>query len=360
MGTSARAANLHCVVGSPHQINMKLKVFGPIILFAGVGAAPASEADADPQFFDAAAFPAPVPSAFPMMGSSQGFVPQMMPDNQMMKAPMMPHGSPAPEMPFAHPGTPDMVASHGFESVHDMPLQFMDEPRPMGPPSLPAAGQFGAPEMAMSRPYPRNPQMPFGQPGPSSHPFNQQFYSLPSNCQREEEIIMTGSCKPSLENVCNTETLQTEEIKYEKVCRDVINTICGDHGSIMSQINKREADAVPEADAKAKAEAGADAVADADAQFFRNQRGTDTAVAVPNSATLKSSCQEITTEYCFDSPRVEMVPVEVEHCHRVTKANCVEEETPVPKITCHPADQQNAADNNSSSDYPDYEGVNQS
>lgn len=162
---------------------------------------------------------------------------------------------------------------------------------------------------------------------------------------------MTGSCKPSLENVCNTETIETEEIKYEKVCRDVINHICGDGLSHAGLMVKREAEAVPGASPAPAAEA------EADAQFFNGQHGSDTAMAVPNPAisSVKSACQEVTTEYCFDSPRVEIVPVEVEHCHRVTKANCVEEETPVPKITCQPVEKLGSAEASSSTNSNDYE-----
>jgi len=199
-------------------------------------------------------------------------------------------------------------------------------------PSHPFPGQMTAPEMGMSHPFPPAPQMPMGQMGqrgPNGLIFDKPFYSLPSNCKREEEIIMTSSCKPSIEEVCNTETIQTEEIKYEKVCRDVINTICEDDDmAYMNHFTKREAEAV----------SGAESSPDADAQYFPGQ--PDTAVAVPSSArsSVKTACQEVTTEYCFDSPRVEMIPVELEHCHPVKRANCEQEETTVPKITCHPVD----------------------
>jgi len=343
---------------------MKLKILGSVFLFAVAGAAPASDAEADPQFFVTAGFPGPMPSAFPVMDGDQRYVAQMMQGNHqfMGAAPMMPpNANPPPpvghDMPFAQPAQPthhEMVAGHGFESVHEMPpMQMMEEPHHMASPPPPMPGQFSAPEMAISRPYPAAaPQMPFGQPGTSSAPFTQPFYSLPSNCQREEEIIMTASCQPSLENVCKTETIQTEEIKYEKVCRNVVNIICGGNDmSNASQMSKREAEAVPEASPAANA--------DASAQFFGD--GMNSAMAVPNSAisSVKIACHEVTTEYCFDSPRVEIVPVDVEHCHRVTKANCKEEQTPVPKIICQPVEQMNTAESNSSPDY-EYDGGDQS
>merc|ERR1712200_301746 len=42
----------------------------------------------------------------------------------------------------------------------------------------------------------------------------------------ESEILITQTCTPTAENVCSTETVETEEIEYEKVCKDVVDVLC--------------------------------------------------------------------------------------------------------------------------------------
>merc|ERR1712032_1061072 len=50
--------------------------------------------------------------------------------------------------------------------------------------------------------------------------------------------------------------------------------------------------------------------------------------------TVKHACREVTTEHCVDNPKVIEVPVEVEHCHTVTKVTCADVENKLPKTTC--------------------------
>merc|ERR1711962_1452383 len=72
-------------------------------------------------------------------------------------------------------------------------------------------------------------------------------YHVPApNCKVENEILVTKSCVPSAEDVCSTETVDTEEIEYEKVCKDVVDTICDAPAvaaPLAAHIVKREADA---------------------------------------------------------------------------------------------------------------------
>merc|ERR1712055_809777 len=58
--------------------------------------------------------------------------------------------------------------------------------------------------------------------------------------------------------------------------------------------------------------------------------------AVAHSITerVKHACREITTEHCVDNPKIVEVPVEVEHCHTVTKVACEPVENKLPKTTC--------------------------
>merc|ERR1712227_840744 len=119
------------------------------------------------------------------------------------------------------------------------------------------------------------------------------------------EVLTTQTCVPTAENVCTTQTVDTEEIEYEKVCKEVTDVIC---------------------DAPAVAVA-ASVVAPA-----------VHAVAHSVKATVKHACREVVTEHCVDNPKIKLVPVEVEHCHTVTKVNCVPVENPIPTTKCEPVE----------------------
>merc|ERR1719410_1868446 len=72
-----------------------------------------------------------------------------------------------------------------------------------------------------------------------------------SNCKTVVEIFTTQTCVPAAENVCNTQTVETEEIEYEKVCKLFTDNIC-DAPAVapapVSYIAKRDAEADAEAD----------------------------------------------------------------------------------------------------------------
>merc|ERR1711872_806627 len=124
------------------------------------------------------------------------------------------------------------------------------------------------------------------------------------------------------------------------VCKEITDVICdqpavvGYHG-----IAKREADA------------------EADPQFFAAPYAAHHVAAAPVAvapvaahavahsvtATVKHACREVTTEHCVDNPKVKIVPVEVEHCHTVTKVTCTDVENPLPKTTCEPVETTHVA-----------------
>jgi len=165
-------------------------------------------------------------------------------------------------------------------------------------------------------------------------------------CITEDVILITQVCTPSAEEVCSTETVATQEIEYEKVCTEIVDTLCDAPVAApvahAAYYGKREADAEAEADA------------DADAQYFAYGHhaayaAAPVAVAAPLVAaplpvahavahsvteTVKHACREVTTEHCVDNPKVIEVPVEVEHCHTVTKVTCEPVENVLPKTTC--------------------------
>merc|ERR1711970_773258 len=47
-----------------------------------------------------------------------------------------------------------------------------------------------------------------------------------ANCKTDVEVLVIQTCVPAAENVCTTQTVETEEIEYEKVCKEVVDTIC--------------------------------------------------------------------------------------------------------------------------------------
>merc|ERR1712165_693370 len=78
-----------------------------------------------------------------------------------------------------------------------------------------------------------------------------------ANCKTDIEVLVTQTCVPTAENVCNTETVETEEIEYEKVCKEVVDTICDQHAVVHSV-----------------------------------------------TATVKHACREVTTEHCVYNPKI--------------------------------------------------------
>merc|ERR1711937_929915 len=99
-----------------------------------------------------------------------------------------------------------------------------------------------------------------------------------ANCKTDIEVLVTQTCVPTAENVCNTETVETEEIEYEKVCKEVVDTIC-DAPAVAAPV-------APYAHAiykrEAEAEAGADA--EADPQFLAPYALTHAAAPVVAAA----------------------------------------------------------------------------
>merc|ERR1712130_781240 len=84
------------------------------------------------------------------------------------------------------------------------------------------------------------------------------YHAAPApTCVTEDVILVTQVCTPSAEEVCSTETVATQEIEYEKVCTEIVDTLCdAPVAHAVAHYGKREAEAEAEADA------------DADAQYF--------------------------------------------------------------------------------------------
>jgi len=196
-------------------------------------------------------------------------------------------------------------------------------------------------------------------------------------CKTEHEVLTTQSCVPFTENVCETKTVETEEIEYEKVCKEVMETLCDQPAYGYHDISKRDAEADADAEAEADpliiasssfvdqapivanpfvavpavaphhvpapvAHVPAPVVAHAPAApvIAAPVAPLPVAHAVAHSVTskVKHACREVTTEHCVNNPKVKLVPVEVENCHVVTKVKCSDVDNKIPKTTCEPVE----------------------
>jgi len=173
----------------------------------------------------------------------------------------------------------------------------------------------------------------------AAHPYAAPLAVPAANCKTEVEVLVTQTCVPAAENVCSTKTVETEEIEYEKVCKEVVDTICDAPiaAPLASHyIGKREADAEAEADPQFLAHPYAAPLAAAPLAAPIAHVAPIAAHAVAHSVktNVKHACREVTTEHCVDNPKIKLVPVEVEHCHTVTKVTCTDVENEIPKTTC--------------------------
>merc|ERR1711862_377678 len=160
-----------------------------------------------------------------------------------------------------------------------------------------------------------------------------------ANCKTDVEVLVTQTCVPTAENVCTTQTVDTEEIEYEKVCKEVVDTICDQPAVVPAAVGyhaiaKREADAEADPQFLAAHPYGLAAAPLAAAPVAAVAPVAAHAVAHSVTATVKHACREVTTEHCVDNPKIKIVPVEVEHCHTVTKVTCSDVNNEIPKTTC--------------------------
>merc|ERR1712036_17444 len=145
---------------------------------------------------------------------------------------------------------------------------------------------------------------------------------VPPACTPSTEEIEIQSCAPTTENVCKTEDVASEEITYEKRCKEVVNKHCaGVVAPHAGLIVKREAEA------------------EADPQFWGHgiaPYAHAVAHAAPQAVTktIETPCTEVKTEHCVDVPIIKAVVTPVETCHVVTKVVCTPAVHSIPKVTC--------------------------
>merc|ERR1711974_225122 len=188
-------------------------------------------------------------------------------------------------------------------------------------------------------------------PNPDADPAYGHGYAAPiahvgpaPNCKTTNEILTTQNCVPSTENVCNMMTVETEEIEYVPLCKSTTDHLCDAPvaAPLAHAVYRREAEAEAEADpAYGLAGGYAHGVAAPVAAHGYGIAAHHAPVPVVASAvghsvssTVVHACRDVTTEHCVDNPTVKVVPVEVEHCHVITKVTCTNVENLIPVPTC--------------------------
>merc|ERR1712025_272603 len=127
------------------------------------------------------------------------------------------------------------------------------------------------------------------------------------NCKQESVEVFTQNCSPTAESFCIPNTLDTEEIEFEKVCVDVENTICDDPTIVKPVFTahkyKRAADAKAKPDAEAEAllhgSHSYPAVAAGHLGHPAHLPALVGAVSHPATATIQHPCHQVTTQHCF-------------------------------------------------------------
>merc|ERR1711992_118706 len=156
--------------------------------------------------------------------------------------------------------------------------------------------------------------------------------SVAPDCVPSTEEIEIQSCAPRAENVCSTADVVSEEITYEKRCKEVVNKHCG-HVAPHGLIVKREAEADAEAGVPLL-HAGlpyAGHVGYAGIAPFAHHA---VAIPAPVTKTIETPCTEVETEHCVDVPITVEKVTPVETCHVVTKVDCTPAVHSIPKVTC--------------------------
>merc|ERR1712241_878032 len=146
-------------------------------------------------------------------------------------------------------------------------------------------------------------------------------------CTTVEEEIEVQTCAPRVENVCTTTDVTSQEITYEKQCKEVVEKNCAPGAVAAPALVLKKA----EADPQFLAHPGVYGLA------------PHVALASPPTAVVKSACHEVVTEHCTNVP----IPVEkvtpVETCHAVTKVDCTPLVKKIPKVVCETPEVAEAA-----------------
>merc|ERR1711936_1047646 len=176
--------------------------------------------------------------------------------------------------------------------------------------------------IAMAAP---EPQLPYGLAGGV-------VSSVPAACTPSTEEIEIQSCAPTAENVCSTADVVSEEITYEKRCKEAVNKHCAHVGGYAHAglIVKREADA--EADAQVFGYGGLHH--GLGYAGYAHPAPVAVALPAPVTKTIETPCTEVPIVKEVVTPVVKEVVTPVETCHVVTKVVCTPAVHSIPKVTC--------------------------
>jgi len=147
------------------------------------------------------------------------------------------------------------------------------------------------------------------------------------NCEIQYEEIETQVCTPKTEEVCETKDVVHQSIKYNKVCKEVVNKECaiGSFGGVVGPahaIGKREAEAFYGHHAVAPVATAVHAVP----------------TPIVHEKTVTSACADVVSEYCLNSPSVVETTEPLTQCHLVKKVDCVKDVKKIPKKVCTPVE----------------------
>merc|ERR1719436_1892993 len=137
-------------------------------------------------------------------------------------------------------------------------------------------------------------------------------------CEHGADTLEVQTCAPRADEACTTADVVSEEITYEKRCKEVVSKTCS------PVIVKRSADAEPEAEA--------------DPQYYGYGFAAPHVVALPEikTKTIETPCAEHTSEHCVDVPIIKEVVTPVETCHQITKVDYTPADHNIAKVTCTP------------------------
>merc|ERR1711899_332064 len=138
-------------------------------------------------------------------------------------------------------------------------------------------------------------------------------------CEHGTDTLEVQTCAPRVDETCETTDVVSEEITYEKRCKNVVSKTCS------PVIVKRSADAEPEAEA--------------DPQYWGHYGyAAPHVVALPElqTKTIETPCAEHTTEHCVDVPIIKEIITPVKTCHQITKVDCTPADHTIAKVTCTP------------------------
>merc|ERR1739844_706701 len=138
-------------------------------------------------------------------------------------------------------------------------------------------------------------------------------------CEQGVDTLEVQSCAPRVDKICNTADVVSEEITYEKRCKEVVSKTCS------PVIVKRSAEADPQ-------------FGYGYGHFGHYGYAAPVTYALPEiqTKTIETPCAEHTSEHCVDVPIIKEIVTPVETCHDVTKVDCTPADHNIAKVTCTP------------------------